>query len=145
MNIFYGKSIKGNIVWDNNKALMEYLVSVEGKSLTIKIDREKTVRSHNQNSYYWFYLRLIANDTGHSEDELHQLFKRIFLPPEFKTILGTEVKIPRTTKNLSKWEFGQYLDKICAKTGVPLPDVKQVTDLLDENIQYPQEELKPKF
>ncbi len=145
MNLFYGKSIDGKLVFDNQKALSDFLFSVDKKNLIIKIDKEKTVRSYNQNRYYWFYLRLIANDCGHTEDELHQLFKRIFLVPEFKVILGTEIKIPRTTQKLDKNEFSNYLDKICARTGVPLPDTKQVTDLLDESIDYPQEKLNPKF
>ncbi len=140
--IFYGKSENGQINFTNKKAISDYLASVDKKNLVIKIDREKSHRSLNQNAYYWFYLRLVANDTGHTEDELHQLFKRIFLPPVFIEVLGRQIKTPRTTKDLSKAEFGQYLDKIAMETGIPLPPIKEMTDMMGE---YPTDKLTPKF
>lgn len=144
-NLFYGKSIDGKLRFDNQRAVDDYLASVDKKSLIIRIDKEKSVRSYNQNRYYWFYLRLIANDSGHTEDELHQLFKRIFLPPTFITVLGREIKVPSTTKGLNKNEFSEYLDKIAAETNIPLPDPKQVTDLLEESMMYPQESNQTKL
>ncbi len=126
MNLFYGKSVKGELVLDNKRAFTDYLSSVDGKKLVIQIDKEKSVRSLNQNSYYWFYLRLVANETGHTEQELHSLFKRIFLPPEMKVIMGRTIKLPATTTKLNKIEFGEYMERICAETNVPLPDPKEV-------------------
>jgi hypothetical protein len=35
---------------------------------------------------------------------------------------GEEIKIPSSTTTLSKIDFGEYLDKIAAETGIPLPD-----------------------
>lgn len=140
-NLFYGKSIGGKLVFDNQKALSDYLLNVDTKPLLVKIDRERSKRSLAQNNYYWNYLRIIANETGHTEDELHQLFKRVFLPPIFKVVLGQEIKIPRTTSELSKTEFGEYLDRICARTNVPLPDTKVVSDL--QEVEYPDNNLKP--
>lgn len=137
MNIFYAKSIGGEIKWDNNKAISDYLASVDGKKIMVTVDREKSKRSLNQNAYYWNYLRLVANDTGHTEYELHSLFKRIFLPPMFIKVLGREIKLPATTKKLSKVDFGEYLDKISAETNIPLPDPKDIQNLIALN--YPQE------
>ena len=142
-NIFYAKSEGNKLVFSNTKAISDFLYSVDKKSLVVKIDKEKSVRSFNQNSYYWLYLRLIANETGHTEMELHELFKRIFLPPVFMKVLGREIKTPRTTTSLSKHEFGEYLDKICAETNVPLPDKKVVDDLIE--IDYPTNNLTPTF
>ncbi len=129
MNIFYAKSIKGEIIFDNKRAIADYLGSVDKKSLIISIDKEKSVRSMNQNNFYWFYLRLIANETGHTEQDLHDLFKRKFLPPEYKEILGVYMKLPASTTKLNKTDFGEYLDKICSLTNVPLPDVKLMKQL----------------
>lgn len=137
-NIFYGKSVNGEIVWGNKKSIFEYLSSVEGKDLAIKIDREKAIRSDNQHRFYWFYLRIIAIETGHTEDELHQLFKRILLPPTFIKVLGREMKIPATTRNLNKAEFGEYMDKISAETNIPIPDPKKVSDMI--SVEYPDED-----
>lgn len=140
LNIFYGKAVKGELIFSNQKAIRDFLYSVEDKPLCISIGRERGTRSDNQNRYYWNYLRLIANDTGHTEDELHQLFKRIFLPPTFIKVLGREIKIPSTTKKLNKVEFGEYLDKICAETNIPLPDKKDMDNIIA--INYPQENSK---
>lgn len=143
LNIFYGKAKNGELIFSNQKAIRDFLCSVEDKPLVISIGKERDVRSDNQHRYYWFYLRLIANDTGHTEDELHQLFKRIFLPPTFITVLGREIKIPSTTKKLNKTEFGEYLEKINAETGIPLPDPKDIQNLIA--INYPRENSKTAF
>ena len=79
-------------------------------------------RSDSQNRYLWFYYEIIAKETGENADDLHELFKRTLLPPVFKTVRGQELKLPRSTTELSKPEFNDFLDKIAALTGVPLPD-----------------------
>jgi hypothetical protein len=86
------------------------------------IEEEKRVRTRSQNSYYWVYLGVIAEETGDNPDDLHEFFKRKLLHPVFKTIRGEEIKLPRSTTELTKLEFGEYLDKICALTNIPLPD-----------------------
>ena len=55
-------------------------------------------------------------------DDLHEWFKRHLLPPRFLKVRGEELKVPASTTDLDKVAFGEYLDKICALTGVPLPD-----------------------
>jgi hypothetical protein len=61
-------------------------------------------------------------ETGDNADDLHEFFKRKLLPPVFKTIRGEEIKLPASTTDLSKSDFAEYLDRICALTNVPLPD-----------------------
>ena len=85
-------------------------------------EEEKRVRSLSQNAYYWVYLGVIARETGDNADDLHEFFKRKLLPPVFKTIQGEEIKLPRSTTELSKVDFGEYLDRIGALTNIPLPD-----------------------
>lgn len=92
------------------------------EGVEVVIQPWKPTRSSSQNAYYWVYLGIIAKETGELENDLHQLFKRKFLAPVFRTVMGEEVSIPRSTTKLSKMDFGDYLDKICALTNVPLPD-----------------------
>lgn len=141
-NIFYCTSRDMKLVPDNTKAWLEYLLSVDKKKLVVSIEQEKWVRSTSQNKFYWAYLRIIANETGHTEDDLHALFKRKFLPPEFKTILGVEVKLPASTTKLDKISFGEYMDKILAMTGIPIPDPKLLVSVKD-TVDYPTSEYKP--
>lgn len=94
----------------------------EGEKIVIDIEKKKNKRSLSQNSYYWIYLGVIENETGNTADDLHEYFKRKFLLPQVKTILGVEMKLPASTTGLSKHDFSEFLDKICALTGVPIPD-----------------------
>lgn len=104
----------------NNIRLREFLRKNEGKKFAVEMI--KTKRSLSQNNYYWLYLGVIEQETGNSSSDLHEYFKRTLLPPKFITVLGKEIKIPSSTTELSKVEFGEYLDKISAMTGVPIPD-----------------------
>jgi hypothetical protein len=88
----------------------------------IRIEEEKPTRSTSQNRYYWTYLDIIEKETGNNATDLHEFFKRKLLPPVFKNIMGEEMKLPASTTDLNKADFTMYLDKICALTGVPLPD-----------------------
>lgn len=88
----------------------------------VRIELEKIVRTRSQHNYYWVYLEVLSRETGHSANELHDWAKKKFLPPKFATVMGEEVELTPSTKALSKLEFGEYLDRICAETGVPLPD-----------------------
>ena len=98
----------------------EWAAGHDGAHITIA--EEKRVRSLSQNAYYWVFLGVIARETGDNADDLHEFFKRKLLPPVFKTIQGEEIRLPRSTTELTKIEFGEYLDKICALTNIPLPD-----------------------
>jgi len=98
----------------------EHLATHEGQIYDI-VPR-KLKRTLTQNNYYWLYLGVIEQETGNTSMDLHEYFKRIFLPPKFITVMGKELKIPASTTELSKLDFGDYLDRICAETNVPLPD-----------------------
>jgi hypothetical protein len=102
------------------KVFADFLSVNDGRTLTIEL--EKKGRSRSQNNYYWVYLNVIARETGENADDLHEFFKRKFLPPVFKTVRGQELQLPRSTTTLSKAEFNEYLDRICALVEIPLPD-----------------------
>lgn len=109
--------------------VLEWLHANEGKKITLELVKSK--RSLSQNAFYWVYLGIIEIETGNSADDLHEYFKRVHLPPKFITVMGKEIKIPRSTTELSKVEMGEYLDKICAETNVPIPnpiDVGYITN-----------------
>lgn len=109
---------------DNYARLHDYLKRNVGATFRLTLPKNK--RSLSQNNYYWLYLGIIEQETGNSANDLHEYFKRTHLPPRFITVKVNdqvkEVKIPNSTTELDKNEMGDYLDKICAETGVPLPD-----------------------
>ncbi len=125
MRVFVFKAHDGQIDFgsETNKALFkEALKNSEGK--TFRIVREERKRSLSQNNFYWLYLDMIEMETGNSAVDLHEYFKRKILPPKIIKVLGEEIEVPRSTTGLTKLEFGEYLEKICALTEIPLPDPK---------------------
>lgn len=93
-----------------------------GTELSATFEDKRPKRTGQQNRLYWMYLGDIEAEMGNLADDLHELFKRKFLPPRWVTMFDEEVCLPPSSTVLSKTEFGEYLDKICALTGVPIPD-----------------------
>jgi hypothetical protein len=130
-NVYLAKSIDGKLSLGSelNKALFQQdLKQHEGK--TYRIERVIPKRSNSQNRMYWAYLNIIEYETGNNANDLHELFKRTLLPPKFIIVMGKEIKIPKSTTELTKLEFGEYLDKIGAETGVPVPDPKELENFI---------------
>jgi hypothetical protein len=92
----------------------------EGRIITINDSIPS--RTNEQNRFYWAYLDIISRETGDDPNSLHEFFKRKLLPPKFIKALGEEIKIPASTTKLNKIEMGDYLDRICELSGVPIPD-----------------------
>jgi hypothetical protein len=124
MTIFYGKAKDLAFQPSNKRDWLDYMEKNDGKALVVDIEREYGTRSDNQNRYYWLCLGVISNHTGYSSTELHELFKRLFLPPKIKKILGREVKWPASTTELNKSDFAEYMLRIGAEVatmGITLP------------------------
>lgn len=134
--IFYFKPKFGLIEWTNKALLHQFLLENEGKEYYAKIGKVKGIRSLNQNALYWVYIELIASETGHNADELHKLFKGLFLPKKEIEWNGKKYMMSGSTANLSKAEFGIYMDKICAETNIPIPDPKLAS--MDSKVEYPE-------
>ena len=145
---------KGKIAIETPDKWKKYLLGFsDGTKMVVYIDRKKNTRSLSQNAFYWLYLGVIESETGNTANDLHELFKRKFLPPQEKVILGQAIKLPSSTANLSKYDFSEYMEKICAESGVPIPDPElagfisnhKKTDKVDA-LAYPTEEyLEPKI
>lgn len=98
----------------------EHLKQHDGSVYEIYLRENK--RTLSQNRYYWAWLEHVEQETGNDASELNEYFKRAHLPPKFITVLGKEIKVPRSTTELSKTEFSDFLDKCSAECGVPLLD-----------------------
>lgn len=136
--IFYGKIKELSFKPNNIRAWLDFLENNDDKKVVIEIELEKSKRTLDQNALYWSYLEIIEKETGNLATDLHELFKRKFLPPIQKKILGIDFKIPSTTTNLSKVEFMDYMDKISSFTEIEIP-VKD--DEFKIDIAYPKNNL----
>jgi endo-beta-N-acetylglucosaminidase D len=84
----------------------------------IRIERKKATRSPQANRWYWScVVGLVAEHTGYTPDEIHEIYKAKFLPKRLAVSDGNgEIKgefvIGGTTTKLSTAEFADYCDRI---------------------------------
>lgn len=132
MQTFIFKSNKG--VWDfgsefNYKRFISYLKENDGKEF--RIEPLIRTRSLSQNNLYWMYLEIIERETGNNANDLHEYFRRTLLAPITLKVMNKEIKIPKSTTDLKKNEFSDYMEKICATTNIPIPDTESYLRELD--------------
>lgn len=121
--VFQGKVEKGELILDNPERYKKYLqVNMEGKKVVLSLGPKLNHRSPSQHRFYWAYLGIIEAETGNTAFDMHEYFKRILLPPRFIKVMGKEIKIPASTKDLSKGTMIEYMMKISSLTEVPIPD-----------------------
>jgi hypothetical protein len=67
-------------------------------------------------------MNIIADETGMNVDELHAWAKGKFLTQEITEVFGDKVRLTKSTTELSKSEFSEYIQNIEIETGIPAPD-----------------------
>lgn len=100
------------------------------EKVSIYISSRKPKRSEQQNRYYWgVYLPLIAEETGERNIEaLHNLFSGMFLTEGIYNVLGKSVRLKKSTTELNKSQFSQYIMDIEAETGIEAPPTENYFD-----------------
>jgi len=95
----------------------------------VGIKKDRKTRSLAENRYYWgIILTYIADETGYSKEEAHQIFGRMFLRYDKQMPDGTTEAFVRSTTSLNTMELEEYLEKIRIfalselGTYIPLPN-----------------------
>lgn len=119
-----GKVEGGKLRLDNKDAFTSWMQTLEGRRVELVIQRERHVRSDNQNRYYrGVVLQLIADHTGHTTDEVHEAMRLQFLLRPSDRGLPTTVA---STTDLTTAEFSQYVENVkrwaATDLGVYCPD-----------------------
>lgn len=96
----------------------------DGDQITLTVSLKKPKRTIRQNSYYWVYLSSIAEETGNDADDLHDLFKKLFIGTRMVEVMGEMVEKKGSTTTLSRIDFGEYIAKIEEFTGIQSPPAK---------------------
>ena len=131
---------KGQTVLDHKEPYQKYCSAnfKEGDRLTIVVKKLRRIRSSgqagekgNQNGYYWgVVLAIISQETGHTVDELHEIYKAMFAPKKRYTMpSGNEVVIAKSTAEMDTLEFTEYVERIRADAGemnITIPDPEKV-------------------
>lgn len=114
------------------EALWRYaLKQLEGKKVWIELSTKEPTRSAKQNALLWLYYEVIADETGHSKDDIHTWAKGKFLSQGITEVFGSKVRKTKSTTGLSKNDFSEYLLNIEAECGVPIPDVRLFNEWKD--------------
>ncbi len=69
-------------------------------------------RSLEQNKYYWTLLTIVQDDTGIDKDELHEIFKNMFLKQTHVSDTFGEIEVIGSTTKLTVWSFIDYVEKL---------------------------------
>jgi hypothetical protein len=106
-------------------SLLKYLKGCHA----VGIKKDRRTRSLAENRYYWgIILTYIADETGYSKEEAHQIFGRMFLRYDKQMPDGTTEAFVRSTTSLNTMEMEEYLEKIRIfalselGTYIPLPN-----------------------
>lgn len=82
-------------------------------------------RREIQSRLYWFWLRVISEDTGNDIDTLHKTMRHTFLGYQSIMINGQDVDVLVSTTSLSVRDFSTYLKNIeawaASELGIILP------------------------
>ena len=96
---------------DQRRYALEILAGLDlSKPWRVTIKRYVKSRSNPQLALYFKWLGIIAKETGNDQDDLHEFFKRKFLTPEIKEVLGTEVAIYSTAGPAQV--MTEYMDQV---------------------------------
>lgn len=110
----------------------------------IEVYEKKPVRSLKANAYYHVVLNIIAIDTGHTHEQLHEICKKKFNGDIIHLPKGGMEMIGNTTTNLDQTEFFAYVNRVKQwaqdEFGITIPDISRLDDRTIAEIQNTYEE-----
>lgn len=99
------------------------------------------LRSIQQLKLYWKWMTIIGEEIGHTKEEMHYVFKRLFLadkmPPlqkdEFMEYLQGLSKELATTRKLDKKQMMEFMDKVYEQAKslgyhLPIPEFQNIEE-----------------
>lgn len=108
-----------------HKAVGDYLRSLKPGNYLVEVKKNRPVRSLSANKYYHAIVNIIAIETGHTHEELHEALKMkfnsktIFVENKSKPIadqvadkLAPPIVIPGSTSDLDTAEFAGYVNRV---------------------------------
>lgn len=120
----------------NRAALKQALRGMKDGEVLIRIERLRATRSQRQNAWYWgCIVQLLAEHTGYTPDEMHEVLKAKFIPKRFAVADGNgeirdELVIGGSSAKLNTVEFGEYCEAIrqwaAESLSVVIPDPEDV-------------------
>lgn len=112
------------------KRINTYVQKHDGQYVRLSMSQPTKGRSNYQNRYYWgVVLEILASETGHTTEEMHEFMKAEYLPRQFMTLAGKEHELVKSTTTLSTVDFEDYLENIrsfaARDLGIKIPMPKE--------------------
>lgn len=139
MKTFIGSGIveKGQLKIRNRKRFEDEFKGWRDCNVTITIERSHATRSHAQNAWYFgVILKMISDETGYTQQELHEFFKTKFNAKTIAIVdqktgeVTSEQVIGQTTTTLNKLQFGEFCESVrhwaAEQLGLDIPDPKGI-------------------
>jgi hypothetical protein len=127
-----GRIEGGKLDIHNRAGLSQALRGMKDGEVLIRIERLRATRSMPQNKWYWgVIVQMLADHTGYTPDEMHEVLKAKFIPKRFAVCDGNgevrdELVIGGSSAILNTVEFGEYCEAIrqwaAADLGMDIPD-----------------------
>jgi len=111
---YYSNVTKGKLEPETSRKIRHELNSFEGKRVEIKIQKLRSKRSEQQNSYWWgVIIKILGEELGYDKDEMHEVLKFKFLKRE-KVIerTGELMFYSISTTKLSVSEFVKLVEDV---------------------------------
>ena len=118
-------AVKGARISFNDYIRLNYK---EGEKIVLTIKKYKKPHSDKQRRYYWggvleTIVEAVSETTGHTKDDLHALFKDMFLSRKKILWRGVQRELTPSTKTLDITEFSDYVNMViveAAQLGVKI-------------------------
>ena len=79
--VFLGQINEGKLSLDKSEQFKQYLHTLNGKRVELTVSKVRRKRTPDQNAWYWgVAVKMIAQETGHEPDEIHDALKHEFCP-----------------------------------------------------------------
>jgi hypothetical protein len=126
-----GEIRRGRLLVKDATVFAERLTRFRDGAVQITVERKFATRSTKQNAWYWGQVvELVAEHTGYTPDEIHEIYKAKFIPKPMAIADGNgeivgEVVLGGSTTRMDTVQFGEYCERIrewAATIGVVIPD-----------------------
>lgn len=112
MPIFYAKSKDLQLIPDNKKEWLDYLISVDSKKLIVNIERETGKRTLPQNDAIHLYCKQLASELNEKEHKFKLHLGNKVIELDWTTSMVKENIWRPIQKALTKKESSKDLDKV---------------------------------